>query len=409
MRLVGGIFQNTQTIAAGECCSIGEMKQTIFITTFPPKSRLLPHQNHTSVTKQIIAVGQNKAQLSKAQKEFNRLTRKIPQLRDSIQQFEAGTLRLHQRKAGNLDPLFDTFAQHRASMVRLLDKAWDSGFFNAREKKKIQDLLLSMIGQLMVEFGHEELKPIYEKHTGEVYEEEAESDDLDMDEIKDMMENMFGVEIDKDADVDTPEKMEEYLHRLMKEAEETLAEKKRQAEERHAKRPKTAKQQAREAKKAQEAELKTKSVRTVYMDLIKAFHPDLEQDEAEKTRKTAIIQRVTEAYANNDLLTLLQLQLEFERIDQDHLETLADDRLKYYNKILLEQARELELMLYNTQMSLSMIFDLPPYMPCDLFSLERELEKNIKAMKKQIKLIEWDLQNLSDPKILKTFLKTHHF
>ncbi len=361
------------------------------------------------MTKQIIAVGQNKAQLSKAQKEFNRLTRKIPQLRDSIKQFEAGTLRLQQRISSNLDPLYNTFAQHHANRVRLLDKAWDSGFFNALEKKKIQDLLLSMIDELIVEYGHEELKSIYEKHTGEVFEEEAESDDLDMDEMKDMMETMFGVEIDKDADVSTPEKMEEYLHRLMEEEEETMAEKNRQAEERRAKRPKSAKQQAREAKKAQEAEHKTKSVRTVYMDLIKAFHPDLEQDEAEKTRKTAIIQRVTEAYKNNDLLTLLQLQLEFERIDQDHLETLADDRLKYYNKILLEQARELEMMLFDTEMSLSMLFDLPPYMPCDLPTLERELEKNIKAMKKQIKLIERDLQSLSDPKVLKAFLKTYHF
>ena len=362
------------------------------------------------MTKQIIAVGQNKdkAQLSKAQKEFNRLTRKIPQLRDSIKEFEDGTLRLQQRTVSNLSPLYNTFAQHRANMVRLLDKAWDSGFFNAREKKKIQDLILSMVGQLIEEYNQEELKPTYEKYSGEVYGEEAESDDLDIDLIKDMMENMFGVEIDKDADVSTPEKMEEHLHRLMEQKEETLAEKKRQAEERRAKRPKNAKQQAREEKKAQEAEHKTKSVRTVYMDLVKAFHPDLEQDEMEKTRKTAIMQRVTEAYEKNDLLTLLQLQLEFERINQDHLETLADDRLKYYNKILLEQARELEMMLDNIQMNLSLHFDIPPYMPIDLRFLERELEKNIKALKKQIKLIEQDLQTLSDTKNLKDFLKTYH-
>ena len=359
------------------------------------------------MNKQIITVGEgkDKASLSKAQKEFNRLTRKIPQLRETIQQFEAGNLRLQQRMATHLEPLYKTYAQHRADMVRLMDKAWDSGFFKAREKKKLEDIILSMVSGLIFEFGHEDLKPIYEKYTGADYAEQDESTDLDMDILKDMMGSFFGLEIEKDADLSTPEKMEEYLKRRMVEEEDIQAEKTRQAEERRAKRPKTAKQQAKEEKKAREAEHTTKSVRTVYMDLVKAFHPDLELDEAEKMRKTAIIQRVTEAYEKNDLLTLLQLQIEFERIDQDHLETLADDRLKYYNKILLDQVRELEMMLYDVQMTLTALFDLPPYMAVDLLTLERQLERSIKALKKDIKNIERDLQTLSDPKILKDFLK----
>ena len=63
--------------------------------------------------------------------------------------------------------------------------------------------------------------------------------------------------------------------------------------------------------------------RCFYLDLVKTFHPDRELDEAEKIRKTAIMQRVTDAYEKNDLLVLLELQLEFERIDAQSLNSIA--------------------------------------------------------------------------------------
>ncbi len=45
------------------------------------------------------------------------------------------------------------------------------------------------------------------------------------------------------------------------------------------------------------------------------LHPDREPDEAERVRKTELMQRVNEAYSKKDLLQLVALQLEIEQID----------------------------------------------------------------------------------------------
>ena len=58
---------------------------------------------------------------------------------------------------------------------------------------------------------------------------------------------------------------------------------------------------------------------------------------------------MTTAYEANELLTLLRLQLELQRIDQAHLENLAEDQLRHYNKLLREQARELDEALFQEQ------------------------------------------------------------
>jgi hypothetical protein len=83
---------------------------------------------------------------------------------------------------------------------------------------------------------------------------------------------------------------------------------------------------------------------------VKALHPDREPDPAEKARKTELLQRVTAAYERNELLTLLRLQLELERLDPAHLENLADTQLAPYNRLLREQVQELEQTLFSEQM-----------------------------------------------------------
>ena len=143
------------------------------------------------------------------------------------------------------------------------------------------------------------------------------------------------------------------------------------------------------------------------MDLVKAFHPDREPDETEKTRKTQIMQRVTEAYEKSDLLTLLRLQLEFNRIDQDHLENLAEEQLKYYNKILKQQMQELDEELYIVQSQLAAMTGRPAYLVSNRFALEFSLNTDIAEMKRDIKGIKKDIKNFADVALLKQWLKTY--
>ena len=107
----------------------------------------------------------------------------------------------------------------------------------------------------------------------------------------------------------------------------------REAEARRAKRKKTAKQQAKEEQMQAEAAHLKKSIQEIYRKLATALHPDRETDPAERERKTALMQKVNVAYGNKDLLQLLELQLQVEQIDQAHVNNIAEDRLKHYNKI----------------------------------------------------------------------------
>ena len=169
-----------------------------------------------------------------------------------------------------------------------------------------------------------------------------------------------------------------------------------------------AKQQAAEAKKQAEEKNITRSVRALYMDLVKALHPDREPDEAEKIRKTELLKQVTTAYQANELLTLLRLQLELNRIDQSHLENLAEDQLRYYNKLLREQAQELDNVLYDEQADLSQfsgqpfyVLSTPAAMDYDFQRQQLQLERKTRQLAAEVLAFE------HDPAALKAFLKTH--
>jgi len=369
------------------------------------------------MTKQVLVVGQtkDKALLTKSQKEFNRLTKRIAQLQADIQGFEEATGRLQRRVAADLEPLMREYAQLRADIVRLMDKSYESGKYKSQEMKKLKHIIGTMAYELIAQGGMEDLKPIYDKYSDTNFDDEdAEAEEATATLMRNMMEQMFGIEIEEGADVSTPEKMQAYLDERMGREEAVQAERQRMAEEHRAQRPKTAKQIEREQKKAEkekkQAEEKakvTKSVREVYLDLVKAFHPDREPEEEERQRKTEIMQRVTAAYEGNDLLALLHLQLEFERIDQDHLENIAEDRLKHFNKILRTQAAELDETLYILIASIARVTNQSPYQINSPQQLEYWLERDVKNLKKQLREIEQDLRDLTDPVAMKAWLKSY--
>jgi hypothetical protein len=218
--------------------------------------------------------------------------------------------------------------------------------------------------------------------------------------------SVFGIDLGEDVDMNDPEKMQEKLQQKIAEQQASFAEQQRENEERRAKRPKTQKQIEREEKRELETRSITKAVRTIYMDLVKAFHPDREKEEEEKNRKTEIMQRVTEAYEKNDVLGLLRLQLEFERIDQSHIESLAEDHLKYYNKILREQTKELEEEYESLQMQAHAMSGQPAYMVSNPFGLEFAFEQQIKEYKTIVKSIKKDLKAFQEDEVIKAFLKS---
>ncbi|GAB4011877.1 J domain-containing protein [Spirosoma migulaei] len=355
----------------------------------------------------VVQIGtrKDKAVLSKSQKEFNRLIRKIETLTSELTNLREATLHIQQRVQTDYRPLLEQYSQFRADLVRLFDRAYQHKDCSKTEKKKLADLIRNIAFELIDTYGITDLKPIYDKYDADGFDNtNAESDQLTAELMKEMMATMFGIEIDPDADVSDPQKMNAYVQEKIAQREAAEAERRQQTA---TKKPKSAKQQEREDKKQVEARNITKAVRTLYMDLVKAFHPDREPDEAEKQRKTEIMHRVTAAYEKSDLLALLQLQLEFEHIDQAHLESLAEDQLKYYNKILKQQADELDNEFFGLQNELAAMTGKPAFAVSSPIALEFSLNSDIAQLKRDIKHIKADLKALADTSQLKQWLKTY--
>ena len=124
----------------------------------------------------------------------------------------------------------------------------------------------------------------------------------------------------------------------------------RDAEEnwRASKRPRhqTQRQMQKEEQIRQAEELRKKTVANLYKQLARVLHPDLELDPALKEQKQALMQELTVAYRNNDMHTLLRLELEWIAREEGNLERLTDDKLAIYNQTLKEQVADLQRELY---------------------------------------------------------------
>ena len=216
----------------------------------------------------IIQIAKAKAEQTKAQKDFNRLVKKIETLEKNILDYRTAMSKIQQRVAIDLMPVRQQYFEQRAQLVHRFDRAYESSFFKKPEKKKLAYLIQEIAFEVIDEGGIEELKPIYDKYSEEggydAINEEANQ------EVAERMKNlfsMFGIDLGEDVDLSNPEKMQEKLHQKMAEQQAIFEEQERENEERRAKRPKTQKQIEREEKKELETRNITKAVRTIWSKL----------------------------------------------------------------------------------------------------------------------------------------------
>jgi hypothetical protein len=110
-------------------------------------------------------------------------------------------------------------------------------------------------------------------------------------------------------------------------------------------RPKTRRQLAAEERQRQLEEMRTKDLASLYKQLAKLLHPDLEQDPQRREEKEAAMKRLNAAYQNEDLHGLLQLEIEWTQREASNASRLSNEKLKVYNEVLKEQVAELEASL----------------------------------------------------------------
>jgi hypothetical protein len=106
--------------------------------------------------------------------------------------------------------------------------------------------------------------------------------------------------------------------------------------------PKSKKQLEKEKKEKEIEEVKNRSIGTIYKQLAKILHPDLEPDEDLKIEKQEYMKQLNVAYKNKDIHTLLKLEMLWINKVENSKGNLTEDKLKIYIEVLKEQVKQLE-------------------------------------------------------------------
>ena len=355
----------------------------------------------------LIITQKSAKDLSKLQKQFNANVKKINELKQRLADDTEQIKTIVNRIQTEVIPFEKKHNQKIVELIYVFDKHYEDAFFKKKEKEKMADFILNHCSDL-IHAGFDELKAVHDKYADDSFDEmDAESDNTASERLKDMMKNMFGIEVDDDVDVNDPHKLQEYMAQKMDEKAEEI---KQAAEARKANKNKTDKQLEKEARLKEEAKNISKAARSIYTDLVKAFHPDRERDETERLRKTEIMKQVTQAYENDDLFELLRLKIELQGSDIESL-TMADEQLKYYNKILKEQVNELENNLWQLRMGASGPMgsgvDLFQKFGGDTQQMKAKFTRELNRLKKGIQSLETEILSLKPKENMRRYLKNY--
>ena len=350
-----------------------------------------------------IRIKQKSDGLSKPQKLFNSLIDRISKQRELLAGWETAIPRFQQHFVAEMQPLVEQTQVLRLEFVRRLDWAYEQKGLSKTERRFVRDLLSDLAGELANETDNAEMKALYRKYVGVDFDqEEAEM----MAEMKAIMEHELGMELGDDLDMRSPDAFFRQVQARLAQEQENHA---NAENERRTKRQKSAKQHAkahaREEKLREEETRLTLSLREIYRKLASALHPDRELDPAERERKTALMQRVNQAYDKKNLLQLLELQMEVEHLDQTSINSLSEERLAHYNTMLKEQLLELEEQIRFVDYDFRMRFGIDRYAVLKPDALMRILERNIVLARQQLRDIESDLNAAQSIATLKALLK----
>lgn len=349
-----------------------------------------------------IAEPEAKGPASRARKQFNTRIKKLEAMRLRLADWKEALPTIMGQAEREFKPLALACSARQRALVLLLDQMYQHKSIGKKERAKLDDLICSMAVDLLADGDDAELKDIYNRRSGGDFDAEADEGGA---QFREIMEGIIGVRLDADADIDlrSPEAMLEALAAQMA----RRADEERQATPAKPARAKPAGALARERRQEEEADRLKQSVRDIFRKLVSELHPDRELDGAERARKTALMQRVNVAYAANDLLGLLELQLEVEQLDQAGLDNLSEERIKQYNKILDGQLREIERETAEIEYAAAMEMGGEPRGRLTPQTMLRCLRVDIAQMQAKLDAIGADLDAFSDVNQLKAWLKTY--
>ncbi len=326
----------------------------------------------------------NTAPLSREQKQYNNLIDQIEKLRKRIDLYAELDTELRSLGNAKVLPIEQTSGAIIKEFLLAFEKSPFKDGLKSKKKQKFKDIVFQEVRDILaikVLSEDAELIAIFDKYNedGQTFAEVQAAEKM---EATSMFNAMFGMDLEQE-DLDDPEKLMEKVNAKRAEIEAEAA----QDQARKKEKKQSPKQAAAAAKREAAQSTIKKSVKQIYHDLVKHFHPDKESDEVRKAEKTEIMKQITAAYDADDHLKLMQLQMTLLSDSDNIFARFDNQQLHYFNEALNEQVQELrhELMM-NSPENNGNIY-------ASFFSEKRSvmlanIEKYIKNQKKMMKTME---------------------
>jgi hypothetical protein len=290
--------------------------------------------------KRLIISAPKKGKLSKEQLAFNKYSQKLEKLRKKITVDKVKFDKILDVYTSKVAPVQKSYGDSLSELATACYAILVNDKLSKVNKEKLSALILSNLNKaFQYIIPNQDIKTIYDALSPITYDQEEASQINDM---KGMMEDMLKNQYGMDVDFSDVEMNEESLARKLAEMQELFENLEKEQIGNTQSKKKTKREIEAEAKQKQAEELQKKSVRSIYMSLAKMLHPDLESDELLKVDKEEQMKKVTAAYQDNDLHTLLKLEIEIIHKQSESLDHLTDEKLKFINSVLKDQVSELE-------------------------------------------------------------------
>ena len=282
---------------------------------------------------------------TKAQRTFNGLVERVETLRS---QMEAKARELDRALADYGEHLYPKL-QRETALRRDLVLAFGPYLKPGRLKQKGDRLTLRRLleAQLHLIVDRENsledpgLRSVFKQVTGREFDDVMHEETQEMRQVFESIFSDLGIDVDvSDLGADMSE--EEIAAAAARIAEGLQSGVEQTGSRPRRERPKSARQLEREERARQAEEMRKRSIASIYKQLARVVHPDLEQDAERRRQKETVMQELTAAYRNHDLHTLLRLELEWIRREEGDLDRITEEKLAIYNGVLKEQIIELE-------------------------------------------------------------------
>ena len=359
----------------------------------------------------LVISAKREKPLTRAQINFNKLTQNISKLEAQIIEKEKFLIDLLNYNSKNIFPALENHAKDKVDAAFILENL----LLQHKFSKVTQNQIIELI-QVLLQESFEILEP--SKETEELYNrfskttfEEEKNEQIDhlKDEFADMLKSNFGVDIDfGDLDIEN----QEDVARFVKELQEKIKEEHSVNEKDFSEKKKTKKQLLADKVEKEKLESQSKSLKSVYLSLAKVLHPDTDTDSdpIQKMEKEELMKKVSVAYKDKDLSTLLKLELEWVHKTEDNLAQLSEEKLNIYCEILKDRQSELQHEIVGLQSH-------PKFLPVVdfVFLNEKRALAEIKRKKQNVESIKElfsqninGLKELNKKKEIADFISAFH-